>query len=207
MANKNGLNYYLRSTSDIFEDVYQFENNKLLESVNNILLKIENSNLSKLNQMLYSDFIFLLRSDLLVKMDIATMANSLEARSPFLSKDMMETAPRLSDNFKINRFQNKFILRYLSKKYLSKNNSDAKRGFEVPLINWIDNTLKEPVKDSLNKNSYCSSLLGWSFIRSLFEKKLNVSSIKRAKMIWSMYCLETWFANKNIIKNEIFNNS
>ena len=33
MANKNGLNYYLRSTSDIFEDVYQFENNKLLESV------------------------------------------------------------------------------------------------------------------------------------------------------------------------------
>ena len=58
MANKNGLNYYLRSTSDIFEDVYQFKNNKLLESVNNILLKIENSNLSKLNQMLYLDFIF-----------------------------------------------------------------------------------------------------------------------------------------------------
>ena len=86
---------------------------------------------------------------------------------------MMETAPRLSDNFKINRFQNKFILRYLSKKYLSKRIIQMpKRGFEVPLINWIDNTLKEPVKDSLNKNSYCSSLLGWSFIRSLFEKNL-----------------------------------
>ena len=127
------------------------------------------------------------------------MANSLEARSPFLSKDMIETAPRLSDKFKINRFQNKFILRYLKlKKILIKKRiiQMPKRGFEVPLINWIDNTLKEPVKDSLNKNSYCSSLLGWSFIRSLFEKKLNVSSIKRAKMIWSMYCLETWFANK-----------
>ena len=53
-------------------------------------------------------------------MDIATMANSLEARSPFLSIDSIKFATSLNDNLKINKKTTKYLLRELSKKYLPK---------------------------------------------------------------------------------------
>lgn len=46
------------------------------------------------------------------------MAHSLEVRSPFLSKEIMEIAPGLKDDFKINDLNAKFIFRDLAKKYL-----------------------------------------------------------------------------------------
>ena len=147
--------------------------------------------------MLYSDFVLLLRSDLLFKMDIATMANSIEARSPFLSKYILEIAPKVPDNLKIRRLNTKHILRKIGLKYLPETITyQPKRGFEVPLKRWVDNDLKNPIRDLLNEGSFCSSLIGWSFIDSLLNSKMELSRRKRSKMIWSMYCLEVWFQNK-----------
>ena len=66
------------------------------------------------------DFNNFLSGNLLVKMDIATMAHALEGRSPFLSKELLEFAPTLPTNFKIQKNNTKFILRELAKKYLPK---------------------------------------------------------------------------------------
>ena len=63
--------------------------------------KIANSNLSGLKKIMNLDFDTNLFSDLLVKMDIATMANSLEGRSAFLSKELLEYIPSLNDAYKI----------------------------------------------------------------------------------------------------------
>ena len=91
--------------------------------MNNFINECELDGLSK---MLYLDYNFLLSNVLLAKMDIATMSNSLEGRSPFLSKYILEFAPRLNDRFKIKGFKTKYILRELSKKYLPKSTEPSK---------------------------------------------------------------------------------
>ena len=156
--------------------------------------EVDKKELTPLSKMLYLDSSMLLFSDLLVKMDIATMANSLEGRSPFLSKYMVEFAPTLADEFKIKGTTTKFILRELAKKYLPEELiTQPKRGFEVPLKSWIDNDLKEMVFDYLSKNSYSSDFIEQKFIDKILHRKITISDEKRAKMLWSMLCLEIWY--------------
>ena len=96
------------------------------------------------------DFDTNLFSDLLVKMDIATMANSLEGRSAFLSKELLEYIPSINDSYKIKGKTTKYMLRKLAAKYLpAELIGQPKRGFEIPLKSWVDNELKEPVFDYL----------------------------------------------------------
>ena len=194
MSGKNGLDFYNSATNDIFEDVYKFDSNPTIEEMNNFIKSIENENISSLSKFLYMDFNLILQSDLLKKMDIATMANSLEGRSPFLSKYMLEFAPILADKFKIKGTTTKFILRELAKKYLPNELiSQPKRGFEVPLKKWVENDLKENIFDTLKSGSYGSKFIDQKFINSILEDKINVSKEKRAKMLWTLYCLEVWY--------------
>jgi len=191
ISNKSGLDYYLSSTSDVFEGVYEFKNNHILRQIDKFLLS--SPELSNLSRMLFHDSEILLFSDLLVKIDISTMSNSLEGRSPFLSKYMLEFAPTLPDNLKIKGVTTKFILRELAKKYLPLELiNQPKRGFEVPLKKWVNVDLNENIRDRLVSNSYSSSFIDQGFINKLLDDKIMVSDEKKAKMIWSMYCLEVW---------------
>ncbi len=194
MSSKKGLDFYNSATNDIFEDVYKFNSNPTIEEMNKFIKSIENEKISSLSKFLYMDFNLILQSDLLKKMDIATMANSLEGRSPFLSKYMLEFAPTISDNFKIKGMTTKYILRELSKQYLPKELiSQPKRGFEVPLKHWIENDLKENIFDTLKSNSYGSKFIGQNFLDSILNEKIDISKEKRAKILWTLYCLEVWY--------------
>ncbi len=190
MADKKGLDFYLSSTVDIFEDIYKFDDNNINSSMEQFINTID---LNPLSKMLYLDFNMLLFSDLLVKMDIATMSQSLEGRSPFLSKYMLEFAPTLKNKYKIDGKTTKYILRELSKKYLPPELiTQPKRGFEVPLKKWVENDLQENIFDSLSSDSYSSNFIEKKFIKDLLNKKVNISDEKRAKMLWTMYALEVW---------------
>lgn len=193
MSSKKGLDFYLSATIDMFEDVYTFEPNIILQKMDDFVHSVK---LDPLSKMLYLDFNMLLFSDLLVKMDIATMSHSLEGRSPFLSKYMLEFAPSLQNEYKIKGRSTKHILRELSKKYLPDELiNQPKRGFEVPLKSWIENDLKENIFDKLSQDSYSASFVDNDFIQNLLNKKLDVSDEKRAKMLWTMYSLEVWKDN------------
>ena len=190
MASKKDIDFYLSSTTDIFEDFYRFNDNEIINEMNDFIKSIR---LDPLSKMLYLDFQMLLFSDLLVKMDIATMAHSLEGRSPFLSKYMLEFAPSLKNEYKIKGKSTKYILRELSKKYLPQELiNQPKRGFEVPLKNWIEHELHDNIFDALSQASYSAHFIDQKFINNLLHKKIAVSEEKRAKMLWSMYCLEVW---------------
>jgi len=197
ISTKTGLDFYNSATNDIFEDVYQFESNKTFSDMNQHILDINGENISELSKMLLMDFHFILPSDLLKKMDIATMANSLEGRSPFLSKSMLELAPTLNDKYKISGTKTKVVLRELAKKYLSKELiNQPKRGFEVPLEKWVKGDLRENIFDRINKDCYSSEFIEWNFIDKLLNNKLDVSNEKRAKMLWTLYSLEVWKASQ-----------
>ncbi len=161
-----------------------------------------NSKLSGLQKIMLLDFEHLLPNVLLKKMDIATMANSLEGRSPMLSKYILEYAPTLPDQFKIKGSATKYILRKLAEKYLPPELiNQPKRGFEIPLKKWVENDLKELIFDYLlPANAFTRNFVNPEFINALIQGKAKVPAEKRAKMLWSLFVLEVWYQKVATIK-------
>ena len=194
----NVLKTYSAATSDImvgYED--QFLIDPDLDDINDDLRKINRLNLSPLKKLLLMDFQTILFSGLLPKMDIATMAHSLEGRSPFLSKELLEFAPGLLDDYKINGLNTKYILRDLSRKYLPKDLiSQPKRGFEIPLKNWVENQLKDIINDYLlSGDSLYPNIIRKNFVIDLINKRVKISDEKRAKILFDVFALEVWYKN------------
>jgi asparagine synthase (glutamine-hydrolysing) len=156
---------------------------------------ISNSPISGLKKLMNMDFNTTLFTDLLVKMDIATMAHSLEGRSPFLGKDLLEYAPGLNDQFKINGKTTKHLLRELAKQYLPETLiNQPKRGFEIPLKKWVEGELNEMITDYLlNPNALHRQFVQPQFIQGLIGQTLPIPAEKRAKMLWTLFSLECWY--------------
>lgn len=192
-ASETELALYLNATSDIWE---QYENALLRSGPVEMDLWVRDvmsGPYSELSKMLQLDFELILFGNLLPKMDIATMAHSLEGRSPFLSKYLLEFAPNLPDSMKVNKTTTKYALRKLAEQYLSPELiHQPKRGFEIPLREWVDSELKENIYDSLQKGCYSEACVKREFIDSLLEKRAGVPAEKRAKMLWNLYVLEVW---------------
>src|SRR4051812_4579770 len=94
--------------------------------------------------MLEVDVETYLPGDLLVKMDIATMAHSVEARSPFLDTEVMELAASLPAGLKVSGAQKKVVLRDALRGRLPDDILDRpKMGFVVPIVDWFRNELRD----------------------------------------------------------------
>ncbi|MEO8111738.1 MAG: asparagine synthase (glutamine-hydrolyzing), partial [Ginsengibacter sp.] len=204
LASKSNLEIYLSAGVDIFEDYQQHiidPGFDYLAPVKNDFDMIANSNLSGLKKIMNLDFDTNLFDDLLVKMDIATMAHSLEGRSPFLSKELLEYIPGIADSCKIKGRTTKYLLRELAKKYLpSSLINQPKRGFEIPLKNWVDDQLRESISDYLvSPGAYYKNFVDQKFVQDLLNKKITISSEKRAKILWTLFSLEVWY--KKAYKN------
>ena len=192
-SGKSGAELYSSMTNDIFEDVYPFEENEIFNRMDSFIGDINNSEISVLSKFLCTDLQLIMKNDLLKKMDIATMSHSIEARSPFLSKYMLEYTPTISDSLKVKGVTTKFILRELSKRYLSRELiSQPKRGFEVPLRKWVDCDLRENIFDTLGGDCFSGSFISKSFIQDTLDGKNNIPVEKRAKILWTMYALDIW---------------
>ena len=198
LASKSNLEIYLSAGVDIFEDYEKYilySGADYLQPVKDDFDRIANSNLSGLKKIMNLDFNANLFSDLLVKMDIATMANSQEGRSPFLSKELLEYIPSLNDSYKINGRTTKYMLRKLAVKYLPPILiNQPKRGFEIPLKNWMENELKEIIFDYLQSSQcFYRRFVNKNFVHDLLSKKINISAEKRAKILWTLLSMEIWY--------------
>ncbi len=197
LASQKETDVYFSATTDIFSGFYQH----LIPTGANVLIALQQklsaakaSSLSGLQKLMMMDFNSILPDILLVKMDIATMASSLEGRSPFLAKGMLEYAPGLPDSYKIKGTTTKYLLRQLAVKYLpGELINQPKRGFEVPLKQWVDKELREIIFSYLDTaNSYADNFVEKDFIRKLLERKVKVSDEKRAKMLYTLFALNVW---------------
>jgi len=147
-----------------------------------------------LEKLLYLDMITYLPEDLLVKMDIATMANSLEARVPFLDHKFMELVAGIPSHLKLKGTKSKFILKTAFKDFLP----DAvfkrrKMGFGVPVSRWFRNELKDYVYDILLDPR---TLKRGYFRREGVERLLDDHIALRydhSSKIWALLFLEIWF--------------
>ncbi len=198
LSSKSNLEIYLSAGVDIFEDYEQFildPGFDYMQQAKEDFDKISISDLSGLKKIMNLDFDTNLFCDLLVKMDIAAMANSLEGRSAFLSKELLEYAPSLPDSYKIKGKTTKYLLRKLADKYLPAIlSAQPKRGFEIPLKSWVNNELKEPVFDYLTSSAcFYKNFVQRNFVHNLLHGKIKIGAEKRAKILWTLLSLEIWY--------------
>lgn len=120
---------------------------------------------------LYVDMKTKLPEDMLTKVDRMSMANSLEARVPFLDYRIVEFATKIPSNKKLNLFKMKKFLKEFSKDYLPNEITNRhKHGFSSPIDKWFREDLKEFVNDSFNnKANLIDEIINYDYVRSLFK--------------------------------------
>ena len=145
------------------------------------------------NKILYFEIKRYLSDDLLIKIDIATMANSLEARSPFLDHKMLEFTATIPFDLKVKRLKQKYILIKALKDIIPKKILNRKKqGFVVPINSWFRNDLKNYSYDLLNSNEFKSrNLFDYYQVNKLLDE--HQSNRDHKHKIWSLLWLELWF--------------
>ncbi len=148
---------------------------------------------SLLDSMLDTDVNHYLPDDLLVKMDVATMAHSLEARSPFLDQKVMEFMARVPVNLKLRGGESKYLLKSALRGILPDAILDRpKMGFGVPLGGWLRGSLKEMVLDTvLSDRALARGYFKPAAVRSMVDAQM-AGSDEFMYMLWDMLLLERW---------------
>ena len=116
-----------------------------------------------------------LPDDYLQKVDVASMAFSLEAREPLLEHSLLEWSASLPLKWKMRRRQNKYLLRQLAYQKVPKALLDRpKMGFGVPLPSWLQGKLRPWAEELLGQTDLMEELgLDCSAVRSLWQKQMS----------------------------------
>jgi asparagine synthase (glutamine-hydrolysing) len=150
--------------------------------------------LGLLDRALALDLLWILPHDLLVKVDIATMAHGLEARSPFLDQELVRWALELPEPIRLGGIETKPILRRLARKYLPTLVSKGpKRGFEVPLYRWVSQDLREFCDDLvLSPSGLLASIFDRRKLERLLRDPVRGSRVRWAQLRWILIMLAAW---------------
>lgn len=149
-----------------------------------------------LNDVFLTDMNLVLQGDMLTKVDLMSMANSLEVRTPFLDYEVVNFAFSLPSSYKINKTVQKKIVKDAFKDLLPVEIfTRGKQGFEVPLLKWFRTELKVMITDDLLNDDFVHS-------QNLF----NVEEIKKMKQqlfsnnpgeiharIWGLIVFQYWW--------------
>ena len=143
-------------------------------------------------KMMTIDTLTYLPDDILVKIDRAAMASSLETRIPFLDERIIDFSTMMNFQEKINNSGGKVILKKILSKYVPKYLFDRpKKGFGVPIEYWLRTSLRDWSENLLSKDSLSSSgLLDSKKIRELWKKHLNGENHQAA--LWSILMFQDW---------------
>ena len=150
---------------------------------------------SAFDRMIRSDLQSYLPGDLLVKVDIATMANSLELRSPLLDVNVVEWGLSLPRKYKIKGFETKHILKDVARSLVPANLIDRpKMGFGIPRAEWLRTEMKEMVTDLLTDKEVTDR--GW-FDQNEVKRNidLHMRGTDRDQILWPILMLELWARN------------
>jgi asparagine synthase (glutamine-hydrolysing) len=150
--------------------------------------------LDPVDAVLRADTLLYLPEDLLAKVDIASMANSLEARSPLLDHRLVEFCAALPSSYKLRGRTSKWLLRRLMQDRLPPAVlSRPKMGFGVPVGEWLRTDLRPLLEDMLLSPS--ASQRGYFnpvAVRALVNEHLTRRA-DRTPHIWALLMLELWF--------------
>ncbi|MBX2835144.1 MAG: asparagine synthase (glutamine-hydrolyzing) [Micavibrio sp.] len=168
-------------------DGYQLSGNYDLPALHQI------DDLSIEEQMMIWDTQFYLPSDVLTKVDRASMAVSLEVRAPLLDHRLFEYVWGLPLDYKIRDGKGKYMLR----KILSRHVPDAlferpKQGFNMPIANWLRGALREWAEELLDEKAMREQgLLDVGAVRKIWTRHLGGDD-RHANAIWAILMFQAW---------------
>jgi len=141
-----------------------------------------------------TDLMTYLPNDLLVKVDIATMAVSLEARSPFLDHHVIEFAASLPENLKLRGLTSKYLLKRILRKLLpSENLGRQKMGFGVPIGHWFRGKMQPFLRETLlSERALQRGLFKPDVVKQLIELHTRCER-DYSHQLWTLLMLELWF--------------
>jgi asparagine synthase (glutamine-hydrolysing) len=146
-----------------------------------------------LDVALATDLSHYLPDDLLTKIDVATMACSLEARAPLLDYRLVEWAARLPVSLKQRRFRGKRLLRELLASRMGTELFERpKMGFAAPIGSWLRRELRELTVDTLlDERTAQRGYLERPAVEELLRSHLS-GEVDQSRAIWTILMLELW---------------
>lgn len=136
-----------------------------------------------------------LPEDLNFKTDIASMANSLELRSPFQDHKLIELTGRISEKLKFHDRETKHILRVIAKEFFPGEIIDRKKmGFGIPRARWMRNELRPLVRETLLGS--VARNRGW-FDSAEVARQIDLHNLglNRDRILWPLLAIELWAQN------------
>lgn len=156
------------------------------------LNEFNKGNLTSFERMIRSDMSSYLPGDLLVKVDMATMANSLELRSPMLDVNVIEWGLSLPQKYKIKGFETKHILKDVARSLVPANLIDRpKMGFGIPRAEWLRSGMRELLIETLTDTT--AKQRGWlNPIEVNRVIETHMAGEDKDNLLWPMLMLELW---------------
>ena len=149
-----------------------------------------------MNDVLYSDMHLPLPYAMLPKVDLMSMANSLEVRTPFLDYEVVNFAFSLPVSSKIDDDGRKKIVRDAFRKLLPEElYTRRKQGFDVPLLNWFNHELKSLIADDLLSEKIIreQNIFDPEAIRLLKKKLFSGSPGEAVEQVWALLVFQYWW--------------
>lgn len=149
-----------------------------------------------INDILVTDMQLVLPNDMLTKVDLMSMANGLEVRTPFLDFEVVNFAFSLPDHYKINRSIRKRILQDAFKEVLPQElYNRPKRGFEVPLLKWLRKEMKSLIMNDLLSQNHIEEqgIFHYPEIEKLKKKLFSSNPGDVHAQIWALIVFQYWW--------------
>lgn len=149
---------------------------------------------TRVDKAMQIHFQTVLPDDYLSKVDYASMAVSMEARSPFLDRDLLELAFKIPAEARFRNFQAKSILRRLAYRYIPKEVIDRpKMGFVSPVWDWLANDWQDLVEryilgDNIERRGWFNR----AYLESYFNNHQKNPTKYTGYILWTLLILELW---------------
>ncbi|MBU2614435.1 MAG: asparagine synthase C-terminal domain-containing protein, partial [Elusimicrobia bacterium] len=170
-----------------------FSGNDAYSYLENTFLNAPAPSGDTIDRTLYTDLMTYLPECLLVKMDIASMANSLETRSPLLDHKLIEFTSSLPSNWKLHNLTSKYIFKEAFKDILPEQIlKRGKQGFGIPVGKWFKNELRDYSHNVLlDSKSLNRGYFDKTEMRNLLDEHVTGKN-DHGYRIWALLVLELW---------------
>ena len=167
---------------DAFEDISQYVRRSGLKG--------------DFQRLLYLSMKLYLQDDVLVKVDRASMAHSLEVRVPYLDRDLVENACRIQPAYKLKGLTTKYVLKRAARGLLPEDIIHRRKsGFMMPVAAWLTRNMRDTIEDLCSPAAIArTGLFDASFVRQILDEHFQHRRDHR-KHIYPLLCFMSWFSD------------